>query len=109
MAQLQQGYLFDNRYRLLRKLGKGGYSEVWLVEDINVGMEQVLKIFLPDAQLDNAAKDLFCNEYKLVYNLNHPNLLKYSYFGVCVGYPYLLMPYYNEGSVLRLFTAFAVV
>ena len=98
MAQLQQGYLFDSRYRLLKKLGEGGYSEVWLVEDTSVGLEQVLKIFLPSAQLDDTAEDLFCKEFKLVYNINHPNLLKYSYFGVCVDYPYLLMPYYDKGS-----------
>lgn len=98
MAKLQQGYTFDSRYRLLRKLGEGGYSEVWLVEDTSVGMEQVLKIFLPSAQLDEAAVNLFREEFKLVYNINHPNLLKYSYFGVCVDYPYLLMPYYDRGS-----------
>ena len=98
MARLQQGYLFDSRYRLLRKLGEGGYSEVWLAEDTQVRMELVLKIFLPSAQLDEASVDLFREEFKLVYNLNHPNLLKYSYFGVCVGYPYLVMPYYHDGS-----------
>lgn len=98
MPQLRQGYLFNNRYRLLRKLGEGGYSEVWLVEDTGVGIKQVLKIFLPCAQLDNTTVGLFREEFKLVYNINHPNLLKYSYFGVCIDYPYLLMPYYEAGS-----------
>ena len=34
----------------------------------------------------------------MVHNINHPNLLKYDYFGICVGYPYLVMPYYCDGS-----------
>lgn len=94
--------MFDNRYQLLRKLGEGGYSEVWLVDDTKAGMELVLKIFLPDAQLDDNVVDIFRKEFKLVYNINHPNLLKYSSFEVCMGYPYLKMPYYCSGSAESL-------
>lgn len=102
MARLQQGYLFDSRYQLLRKLGDGGYSEVWLVQDTVGDIELVLKIFLPDAQLDDKVVDLFRKEFQLVYNINHPNLLKYSQFNVCMGYPYLVMPYYRLGSAASM-------
>lgn len=98
MATLQQGYLFDGRYKLLKKLGEGGFSEVWLVEDTSAQLTLVLKVFLPTAQLDESGIEIFRNEFALVYNLNHPNLLKYTYFGVCVGHPYLVMPFYNNGS-----------
>jgi len=98
MARLQEGYFFDERYKLIRKLGEGGYSEVWLVDDTQLRMESVLKIFLPSAKLDDNSVNLFIKEFKLVHNLNHPNLLKYDYFGICVGYPYLVMPYYQDGS-----------
>ncbi len=102
MATLQQGYLFDDRYQLLQKLGEGGYAEVWLVEDTKAQLTLVLKIFLPEAELDDAAVELFRKEFSLVYNLNHPNLLKYSFFDICVGYPYLVMPYYSKGSAESL-------
>lgn len=98
MSRLQQGYLFDSRYKLLKKLGEGGFSEVWLVEDTSAQLTLVLKVFLPTAQLDESGIEMFRQEFALVYNLNHPNLLKYTYFGVCVGHPYLVMPYYNSGS-----------
>ena len=99
MPKLQQGYLFNNRYQLLRKIGSGGYSEVWLVSDTHMkGFELVLKIFLPEAQLDDKMVDLFGKEFQLVYNINHPNLLKYGHFDVCMGCPYLEMPYYKSGS-----------
>jgi serine/threonine protein kinase len=98
MAKLQEQFVFDGRYRLLKKLGEGGFSEVWLVEDTSAQLTLVLKVFLPSAQLDESGIELFRNEFALVYNLNHPNLLKYTYFGVCVGHPYLVMPYYNSGS-----------
>jgi len=102
MALLQQDFLFDDRYRLLRKLGEGGYSEVWLVEDTKARITLVLKIFLPTAQLDDSAVEIFRKEFSLVYNINHPNLLKYSFFDICVGYPYLVMPYYSDGSAEEL-------
>lgn len=98
MSQLIQNNLFDGRYRLLKKLGEGGFSEVWLVEDTSVQLKLVLKVFLPSSELDEWGEELFRKEFALVYNLNHPNLLKYTYFGVCDGKPYLVMPYYNSGS-----------
>lgn len=98
MARLQEGYFFDERYKLIRKLGEGAYSEVWLVDDTQLRMKWALKIFLPSAKLDDDSVNLFIEEFKLVHNINHPNLLKYDYFGICVGYPYLVMPYYCDGS-----------
>ena len=98
MSRLQKDYLFDSRYKLLKKLGEGGFSEVWLVEDTSAQLTLVLKVFLPASQLDESGIEMFRQEFALVYNLNHPNLLKYTYFGVCVGHPYLVMPYYNSGS-----------
>lgn len=29
---LQPGTLFDNRYELIRMIGRGGFAEVWLVK-----------------------------------------------------------------------------
>lgn len=98
MSRLQKDYLFDGRYKLLKKLGEGGFSEVWLVEDTSAQLTLVLKVFLPSSQLDESGIEMFRQEFALVYNMNHPNLLKYTYFGVCVGHPYLVMPYYNSGS-----------
>lgn len=98
MSQLQQDFLFDGRYRLRKKLGEGGFSEVWLVDDTSAKITLVLKVFLPSSQLDESGIEMFRQEFALVYNLNHPNLLKYTYYGVCVGHPYLVMPYYNSGS-----------
>ena len=98
MSRLQQDFLFDGRYLLRKKLGEGGFSEVWLVDDTSAKITLVLKVFLPSSQLDESGIEMFRQEFALVYNLNHPNLLKYTYYGVCVGHPYLVMPYYDSGS-----------
>lgn len=99
---LKENTLFDNRYKLLRRLGEGGYSEVWYVEDTFAKIELALKIFLPSAQLDERGIELFRNEFTVIYNLNHSNLLKCTYLGVADGCPYLVMPYYEGGSAENL-------
>lgn len=100
--KLTENTLFDKRYKLLRKLGEGGYSEVWYVEDTFAKIKLALKIFLPSAQLDERGIELFRNEFTVIYNLNHSNLLKCTYLGVADGCPYLVMPYYEGGSAEKL-------
>lgn len=102
MAHLQEGFLFHERYLLKKKIGEGGYAEVWLVEDTTAKHLMALKIFLPSETLDDTAKELFRKEFSLVFDLNHTNLLKYSYYDICVGYPFLVMPYYSAGSAENL-------
>jgi serine/threonine protein kinase len=95
MAKLQQGDVFDDRYRLLRKLGVGCYSEVWLAEDTLANLEYVLRIFV---EVDRDMFFHFQKEFERVRNINHPNILKYTYFNLSTEIPYLIMPYYIEGS-----------
>lgn len=102
MGKLRENYIFDTRYRLISKLGEGGYSEVWMAEDISTQVVLVLKVFLHSSKLGEYGVKSFRKEFALVYNLNHTNLIKYSYFGICVGYPYLVMPYYESGSAEKL-------
>jgi len=99
--KLEANTPFD-RYKLLRKLGEGGYSEVWLVEDTLADVKCAIKIFLPSEQMNEQGLDVFKDEYKIIHNLNHPNLLKYNHLGVYNGYPYLEMPFCDGGSAEQL-------
>jgi serine/threonine protein kinase len=100
---LQQDTLFDNRYLLVRLLGCGGFSEVWLVEDTKVSHKKMaLKVFAPDKGLDEDGVRLFSSEFELVFDLNHSHLLRPSYFSVYERSPFLLMPFCEQGSVTKL-------
>ena len=101
--QLQPDKIFDNRYLLKKLLGSGGFSEVWLVEDIKVGNKKMaLKVFAPDKGLDDDGVKLFSHEFELVFDLNHTHLLRPVYFDVYKRSPYLLMPYCENGSATKL-------
>ena len=99
--QLQPNTLFHNHYTLVRLIGRGGFSEVWLAKDKYTGLDLALKIYAPNGGLDSDGIESFAGEIRRVYNLNHPNLLKPQHFDVCDGMPYLVMPYCANGSVTK--------
>ena len=104
--ELRENILFADRYRLLRLLGRGGFSEVWLASDEKTGLRVAVKVYAPGSGLDEDGVRLFTEELSIVYNLNHSNLLKPQHFDECEGYPYLVLPYCERGSAQRLIGKF---
>lgn len=101
--QLKEGNIFDNRYRLIKLLGRGGFSEVWLVEDTEAdNLKMALKIYAPGTGLDEDGVQLFRREFALVCNLNHSNLLRPFHFAVCDRKPYLVLPYCERKSAQKI-------
>ena len=100
--ELRENILFADRYRLLRLLGRGGFSEVWLAFDEKTGLRVAVKVYAPGSGLDEDGVRLFTEELSIVYNLNHSNLLKPHHFDECGGCPYLVLPYCERGSSQRL-------
>ena len=88
--EMQAGELFADRYRLIKKVGRGSFGEVWRVRDEQLDLELALKVYIA---LDERGIEEFKGEYKTTYALNHPNLLKSNYFDVYENRPYLAMPY----------------
>jgi uncharacterized protein (TIGR02145 family) len=97
---MKTGDIFSGRYRLLEKIGVGGYAQVWKAVDM-MADDAVLaiKIFAADNGLDADGLKQFRREYALVLNLNHANLLTARHFDVWEGRPYLIMPYIEHGSL----------
>lgn len=89
-----------NRYYLVKLLGRGGFSEVWLVKDSITQTEDVLKVYAPGYGMDNNGLKIFSKELSLVHNIHHRNLLTASYVGVWENMPYLIMSYCPNGSLV---------
>jgi serine/threonine protein kinase len=92
--------IFANRYHLIKRIGQGGFSDVWkaydhMAEDAVVA----IKIYSPERGMDERGIKQFRREYASVLNLNHPNLLTARYFDICEGRPFLIMPYISGGSL----------
>lgn len=85
-----QGNIINNRYKLLRTIGRGSFGEVWLAEDTILNIQLAIKIYIV---LDNKGLEEFKTEFKNVRQLNHPGLLRPDYYDHVENSPYLVMPY----------------
>jgi eukaryotic-like serine/threonine-protein kinase len=82
------------RYRLDEVLGRGGMSEVWRAEDLELGRHVALKLLAPDA--DTARFD---REARAVASLAHPNITQLYDYGESDGRPYMVLEYVPGGTL----------
>lgn len=94
--------LFDGKYIKEKRLGGGGFSDVWKVTDKDTGVTLALKIYKAGANVDNDGVDMMKHEYALMVNISHVNLLTPKFFAVCDDEPYLVMAYCKQGSIDKL-------
>jgi eukaryotic-like serine/threonine-protein kinase len=84
-------------YHLIRLLGEGSFSEVYLGEHIYSGSEVAIKIL--QAQVKGADLPSFLNEAQTIARLNHPNIIQVLEFGVQGDVPFLVMTYAPHGTL----------
>jgi serine/threonine-protein kinase len=70
------GTVLLDRYRVIRKVGMGGFSSVFLVEDQAISDELILKILSPHLSADENMNQRFVQELKLTRRISHPNVIR---------------------------------
>ena len=94
--------IFDGRYEQEELLGRGAFSEVWKVRDIQTGVTLALKIYNPTTGIDDDGKDMLTHEFALMVNANHKNLLRPLFFAVSGDRPYLILPFCERGNIGKM-------
>lgn len=78
---LAVGQVVDNRYRVIRQLGQGGFGRTYLAEDTKKSNQTcVLKEFAPqvtEKQDLQKAKELFEREANVLKKLHHPQIPRF--------------------------------
>ena len=112
--------LFDGHYALIRPLSvDGATADVWLALDANtvmgdvdmadiarlddeeiekLGLVVAIKIYRPHNALDIEGEKRFRDEYMIVFNCHHTNLIHPTHFSIFKETPYLVLPYCKLGS-----------
>lgn len=112
--------LFDGRYALIRPLSReGATADVWLALDTKTVVEKVkwtdvvqlseseidslglivaIKIYRPQNALDVEGEQRFRDEYMIVFNCRHTNLIHPTSYAIFRETPYLVLPYCKKGS-----------
>jgi len=116
----KSGQLFDGHYALIRPLSiDGATADVWLALDMNtvteetdilsivqyddnelgrLGLVVAIKIYRPQNALDIEGEQRFRDEYMIVFNCHHTNLIHPTHFSIFKETPYLVLPYCKSGS-----------
>ncbi|MFF6996122.1 protein kinase [Streptomyces sp. NPDC008313] len=98
------GLVGDGRYRLTRRLGRGGMAEVFAAEDVRLGRTVAVKLLRPDLAEDPVSKARFTREAQSVAGLNHHAVVAvYDSGEDVVGHgvvPYIVMEIV-EGRTIR--------
>ena len=89
----------QDRYRIVRELGRGGFAVVFLADDLRHDRPVALKVLHADV-VESMGVERFEREIKLAARLQHPHILGVFDSGVAAGRLWFAMPYI-EGETLR--------
>lgn len=96
-SQLEPGGLIDDRYRIRRRLGAGGFGEVWLAIDERaggIGREVALKLLHPRVfEMGDVVRERFDQEAEILARLDHPSIVRPLAFSRTDSSAYLAMEF----------------
>jgi tetratricopeptide (TPR) repeat protein len=99
MSALRSGEALSRRFTLIRRLGRGGAAEVWLVRDHELDDDVVAKIVPPGASEDLVT--LLRRECRNVRRLQHPNIVPLFDLHTAAGAHLITMPRVEGVSIGR--------
>jgi len=91
--------VIKKRYYILEKIGRGGLTTVYKALDVQEKREVALKVLAPNLVLDPTFKVRFEREIRILEEFDHPNIVPILDSGEQDGVPFLIMPFFSEGTL----------
>src|SRR5213083_2627667 len=93
-ASTLSGQILDTRYQVVKKLGEGGMSYVYLAREVATGAEVAIKVLSPKLATDRSSVERLRREAGLAMRLDHANVCRILRLGESEdGLIYLVMPF----------------
>jgi class 3 adenylate cyclase/CheY-like chemotaxis protein len=86
-------------YRLTRKIGAGGMTDVFLAERETDGLPVVLKVLDASGKATGEHLSRFIQEYTLLSRIEHPNVIRIYDQGFTDDHAYIAMEYFEHGDL----------
>ncbi|MGH9229499.1 MAG: Stk1 family PASTA domain-containing Ser/Thr kinase [Acidimicrobiales bacterium] len=99
MSSQQRQVIFNGRYELHRRLGRGGMAEVYLARDQMLDRPVAVKVLFPALATDAGFVERFRREAQSAANLQHANIVSVFDWGEANGTYFIVMEYV-EGHTL---------
>jgi serine/threonine protein kinase len=90
-APFSAGDVFENNWRLIRPLGDGSSSEVWLAYDQESRRDVAIKLLRAEHLRDTAMTDRFAMEGRALARVRHDNVVRMVARGVSRSRPFIVM------------------
>ncbi len=90
-------------YRFIEKLSSTSHSSIYLAERESTGTKVVLKVLqqVPDVSDTVGAFDRFLQEYEMIAEIDHPNIVRIYDLGVGDDHAHIAMEYIDAGDLKR--------
>ena len=85
--------VINDRYRIQRRVGRGGMADVFLARDLLLDRDVAVKVLFPEFAVDPKFVERFRREAQSAANLNHPNIVAVHDWGKFEGTYFIAMEY----------------
>ncbi|MCG5513366.1 HEAT repeat domain-containing protein [Ectothiorhodospira shaposhnikovii] len=96
---LEPGDLLGDRYRFVRRVGKGAFGTVLLMEDTMISETIILKVMNPQLAADEEMIKRFIQELRLSRKITHENVIRIHDFLVVQGALAISMEYFPSSTL----------
>jgi eukaryotic-like serine/threonine-protein kinase len=97
--------VFNGRYELHRRLGRGGMAEVSLARDQLLDRPVAVKVLFPEFATDPSFVERFRREATAAANLNHPNIVGVYDWGEADNTYFIVMEYVDGRTLSEILRA----
>ena len=97
--------VFNGRYELHRRLGRGGMAEVFLARDQLLDRPVAVKVLFPEFATDPSFVERFRREATAAANLNHPNIVGVYDWGEADNTYFIVMEYVDGRTLSEMLKA----
>jgi eukaryotic-like serine/threonine-protein kinase len=94
--------VFNGRYELHRRLGRGGMAEVFLARDQLLDRPVAVKVLFPEFATDPSFVERFRREATAAANLNHPNIVGVYDWGEADSTYFIVMEYVDGRTLSEI-------
>jgi tRNA A-37 threonylcarbamoyl transferase component Bud32 len=88
-------------HRFVGRIARGGISSVYLMEKEPTGEQVVVKVLteVPDVADGKKDFDRFLQEYELISEIRHPNIVRIHDLGIADDHAFIVMEYFPRGDL----------